>query len=149
MNHYPIFTHLHQRKVLLVGGGLVAERKASALIQAGAQLQVVAEQATAQFAEWFAAQQAEYISTEFSPDLLNGVFLVVAATSDPALNQRIFQAAEAAATFCNCVDQPACCSFIVPALIDRSPIQVAVSSGGHAPVLARLIRQQIEVLLPF
>ncbi|MCO6515260.1 MAG: siroheme synthase, partial [Snodgrassella sp.] len=89
MNHYPIFTHLHQRKVLLVGGGLVAERKASALIQAGAQLQVVAEQATAQFAEWFAAQQAEYIGTEFSPDLLNGVFLVVAATSDPALNQRI------------------------------------------------------------
>lgn len=149
MNHYPIFTHLHQRKVLLVGGGLVAERKASALIQAGAQLQVVAEQATAQFTEWFAAQQAEYIGMEFSPDLLNSVFLVIAATSDPALNRRIFQAAEAAATFCNCVDQPACCSFIVPALIDRSPIQVAVSSGGHAPVLARLIRQQIEVLLPF
>jgi uroporphyrin-III C-methyltransferase / precorrin-2 dehydrogenase / sirohydrochlorin ferrochelatase len=149
MNHYPIFIHLHQRKVLLVGGGQVAERKACALLQAGALLQVVAQQTSIQFKEWFAAQQAVYVGTEFSPDLLDGIFLVIAATSDSALNQRIFQAAEAAAIFCNCVDQPACCSFIVPALIDRSPIQVAVSSGGHAPVLARLIRQQFEVLLPF
>ncbi|PIT40314.1 siroheme synthase CysG [Snodgrassella alvi] len=149
MNHYPIFTQLHQRKVLLVGGGQVAERKASALLQAGAQLKVVAQQTTSRFQDWFAAQQAEHIATEFSPALLSGVFLVVAATNDPALNRQIFLAAEAAATFCNCVDQPACCSFIVPALIDRSPIQVAISSGGHAPVLARLIRQQIETLLPF
>lgn len=149
MNHYPIFTQLHQRKVLLVGGGHVAERKAGALLEAGAHLLVVAQQTTARFKEWFDRQQAEHISTEFSPDLLNGIFLVIAATSDHALNRRIFQAAEAAATFCNCVDQPDCCSFIVPALIDRNPIQVAVSSGGHAPVLARLIRQQIELLLPF
>ena len=148
MKHYPLFADLHQRPVLLVGGGHVAERKAEMLLQAGARLRVVAPALSPQLAAWQQAQKLEHIGSHFDAAQLAGVFLVVAATDSPTQNHTVFAAAEAAAKLCNCVDDVAHCSFIVPAVVDRSPLQIAISSGGAAPVLARQWRQQIEALLP-
>ena len=144
MKHYPLFADLHQRPVLLVGGGHVAERKAEMLLQAGARLRVVAPALSPQLAAWQQAQKLEHIGSHFDAAQLAGVFLVVAATDSPTQNHTVFAAAEAAAKLCNCVDDVAHCSFIVPAVVDRSPLQIAISSGGAAPVLARQWRQQIE-----
>lgn len=148
MNHYPIYTDLKGRPVLLAGAGHVAERKAESLLAAGARVRVVAETLNEHFRKWHASGVIEWLGTAFHESLLQGVFLVVAATDDHALNRRIFEAAEASGKFCNTVDQLDLCSFIVPAVIDRSPIQIAVSSGGSAPVLARKWRRQIETLIP-
>ncbi len=148
MKHYPLFADLRQRPVLLVGGGHVAERKAASLRAAGAQLRLVAEHLTDTLQQWRAEGHLVHLGSHFVAGQLDGVFLVVAATDDPVLNRAVFSAAEAAGKLCNSVDDLAHCSFTVPAVIDRSPLQIAVSSGGAAPVLARLWRQKIEALLP-
>ncbi|QEY24773.1 siroheme synthase CysG [Neisseria animalis] len=148
MSHYPMFANLRGRAVLLVGAGQVAERKAAALLQVGAVLRVVAETLNPQFQSWSDSGRIEWLGGVFREDCLNGVFLAVAATDDRDLNQRVFQSAEARGTFCNVVDTTDLCSFIVPAVVDRSPVQIAVSSGGTSPVLARKWRQIIEMLVP-
>ena len=146
--HFPLFADLRDRPVLLVGAGHVAARKAEDLLRAGAQLRVVARELSPVFQDWLAAGRIAHLGAEFSAAQLDGVFLVVAATNDSELNARVFAAAEAAGKFCNVVDTPHCCSYIVPAVIDRAPLQIAISSAGTAPVLARHWRQQIELLLP-
>ncbi|OSI34002.1 siroheme synthase CysG [Neisseria dumasiana] len=148
MSHYPIFADLNRRPVLLVGAGHVAERKAESLMQAGAQVQVVAETLSVQFETWCEQKRIVWLGKSFQTAFIDGVFLVVAATDDAELNRRVFEAAEARGTLCNTVDTLDLCSFIVPAVIDRSPIKIAVSSGGTAPVLARYWRQAIETLVP-
>ena len=148
MSHYPIFADLNRRAVLLAGAGQVAERKAESLLHAGAALRVVAAELNPRFQGWLQQGRIEWLGPDFQTAFLNDVFLVVAATDDEALNRRIFQAAEKQGKLCNTVDNQALCSFIVPAVIDRSPIQIAVSSGGASPVLARLWRQKIEALIP-
>ena len=146
--HFPLFADLNNRPVLLVGAGHVAARKAEDLLRAGARLRVVARELSPVFQDWLAAGRITYLGAAFAPAQTDGVFLVVAATSDSELNARVFAAAEAAGKLCNVVDTPHCCSYIVPAVIDRAPLQVAISSAGTAPVLARHWRQQIELLLP-
>ncbi|MCP1661228.1 siroheme synthase CysG [Neisseria perflava] len=148
MNHYPIFADLRDRPVLLAGAGKVAERKAESLLQAGAQVRVVAETLSPVFQTWLDEGKINWLGSEFHDDYLNDVFLAIAATDNHAFNSRVFQAAEARGKFCNTVDTADLCSFIVPAVIDRSPIKVAISSGGTSPVLARKWRQIIETLLP-
>ncbi|STZ75720.1 siroheme synthase CysG [Bergeriella denitrificans] len=148
MSHYPMFADLGGRAVLLAGAGQVAERKAESLMRAGAAVRVVADALSPQFQSWLAEGRITWLGGAFQEDFLNEVFLAVAATDDEALNRRIFQAAEARGKFCNVVDTADLCSYIVPAVIDRSPIKIAVSSGGTAPVLARKWRQIIEMLVP-
>ena len=145
---FALFANLQNRPVLLVGAGTVAERKALALLKAGACIRVVAQELSEQFLSWQEEGQIEYLGAEFESQQLSSVYLVVAATDDEALNQQIYQAAEAQSTFCNVVDSPAHCSYITPAVIDRHPLQIAISSGGTAPVLARLWRERIESQLP-
>ncbi|MDO5640216.1 MAG: siroheme synthase CysG [Neisseria sp.] len=148
MNHYPIYTDLNRRAVLLAGAGHVAERKAESLLKAGAKVRVVADALNPQFQAWRQTGEIEWLGADFQTAFLDDVFLVVAATDDHALNRQIFEVAEARGKFCNTVDTLDLCSFTVPAVIDRSPLQIAVSSGGTAPVLARKWRRQIETLLP-
>lgn len=145
---FALFANLHDRPVLLVGAGTVAERKALALLKAGARIKLVAQTLSAQFEFWQAEGKIEYVGEEFYPEQLQAVFLVVAATDDDALNQRVYMAAEAYSKLCNVVDSPAHCSYITPAVVDRHPLQIAISSGGTAPVLARLWRERIESQLP-
>lgn len=148
MDYYPLFARLNQRPVLVVGAGQVAERKVNSLLQCGALVRIVSPSLTPLLQQWLSEQRIEHIATEFEAAQVEQVFLVIAATNDAALNQQVFQAAEAAHRLCNVVDDLAHCNTIIPAVIDRGTVQVAISSGGNAPVLARIWRQKMETLLP-
>ena len=148
MDHLPIFCQLRDRQCLLVGGGDVAERKARLLMDAGARLTVNALTFVPQFTVWAEEGMLTLVEGEFSETLLDACWLAIAATDDEAVNQRVSDAAEQRRIFCNVVDAPKQASFIMPSIIDRSPLMVAVSSGGTSPVLARLLREKLESLLP-
>ncbi|MER0500550.1 siroheme synthase CysG [Aeromonas hydrophila] len=148
MDYLPIFCRLDNKPVLLVGGGEVAERKARLLLDAGAQLTVVAPELDPELAELAANGSIEWLAGEFAPQQLTGKWLVVAATDRREVNALVYQSANLARIFANVVDDPKRSSFIMPSIIDRSPLMVAISSGGKAPVLARLLREKLEALLP-
>ncbi|MEO9333173.1 siroheme synthase CysG [Ectopseudomonas guguanensis] len=146
MQFLPLFHKLQGRPVLVIGGGEVALRKARLLSDAGARLRVVAPEIRSELQELAGAEGIAlrgYASCD-----LQGVALVIAATDDEPLNARISAEAQAQGIPVNVVDAPALCSVIFPAIVDRSPLIVAVSSGGDAPVLARLIRAKIETWIP-
>ena len=148
MDHLPIFCQLRGRACLLVGGGDVAERKARLLLEAGALVTVNALEFTPQFQAWAQQGMLTLEQGPFSPSLLDISWLAIAATDDDAVNQQVSDAAESRRIFCNVVDAPKQASFIMPSIIDRSPLMVAVSSGGTSPVLARLLREKLEAILP-
>lgn len=148
MDYLPIFCRLDNKPVLLVGGGEVAERKARLLLDAGAQLTVVAPELDPELAELAANGSIEWLAGEFASQQLAGKWLVVAATDRREVNALVYQSANMARIFANVVDDPKRSSFIMPSIIDRSPLMVAISSGGKAPVLARLLREKLEALLP-
>lgn len=148
MDYLPIFCRLDNKPVLLVGGGEVAERKARLLLDAGAQLTVVAPELDPELAELADNGSIEWLAGEFAPAQLTGKWLVVAATDRREVNALVYQSANQARIFANVVDDPTRSSFIMPSIIDRSPLMVAISSGGKAPVLARLLREKLEALLP-
>ncbi|WP_428944859.1 siroheme synthase CysG [Pantoea sp. FN060301] len=148
MDYLPLFCQLRGRACLLVGGGEVAERKARLLMKAGADLRVCAPHFSSPFYEWQQAGQLTLLESTFSPDMLDECWLAIAATDSHKVNQQVQASAEERRIFCNVVDAPEAASVIMPAIIDRSPLMVAVSSGGCAPVMARLLREKIEALLP-
>ncbi|MGL5661186.1 MAG: siroheme synthase CysG [Aeromonas sp.] len=148
MDYLPIFCQLDHKPVLLVGGGDVAERKARLLLDARAHLTVVAPTLGPELAQLAATGSITWLACEFAPQHLNGKWLVVAATNRREVNALVYQSANQAGIFANVVDDPKRSSFIMPSIIDRSPLMVAISSGGKAPVLARLLREKLETLLP-
>lgn len=148
MDYYPLFAQLQGRACLLVGGGEVATRKGEALLKAGAILHIVAPEISTALQEAVSAGQAHWIAPAFDLVQLNDVWLVIAATDDAEVNDEVYQAATKRRLFVNVVDDQPRCSFIVPSLVDRGPLQIAMSTGGRAPVLARLIRQKLETLIP-
>ncbi|MFV0284735.1 MAG: siroheme synthase CysG [Castellaniella sp.] len=147
MNHFPLFADLKGRPVVVVGAGPVAERKITLLRAADARVTVSARAAHPRV---LARAQAGDISLHlgaFDPALLDEAWLVIAATSDRTQNQCVADAATARHLFCNVVDDPELSSAQVPAIVDRSPLTIAISSGGAAPVIARRLRERIESLL--
>ncbi|MDC9733853.1 MULTISPECIES: siroheme synthase CysG [Proteus] len=148
MDYFPIFCQLNNKPCLLVGGGEVAERKARLLMDAGAVISVVAPTFTPQFMQWQNEQRLQCFTAEFSVADLADKWLVIAATDNEQVNQLVYQQATEQRIFCNVVDSPKQASFIMPSVIDRSPIMVAISSGGKAPVLARILREKMEQWLP-
>jgi len=148
MEYLPLFANITDRPVLLVGGGEVALRKARLLLEAGARLTVVAPEFHAELLALAQSEQLTAITGCFAPEHLASQRLVIAATDDEVVNRQVAKAAEEAQIWVNVVDDPAHSSFIFPSIIDRSPIVVAISSGGAAPVLARLLRERLEALLP-
>lgn len=148
MDYFPIFCQLQHKACLLVGGGEVAERKARLLLDAGAVITVNACEFTLQFHHWAEQGLLTLVCGEFVPDLLAEKWLVIAATDQVAVNALVYQSANLQRVFCNVVDDPKRTSFIMPSIIDRSPIMIAISSGGKAPVLARLLREKLEAMLP-
>lgn len=147
MNLYPLFANLVGRHVLVVGGGSVGERKVAALRKTGARIHVGAPEITARLAEWVASGDIARHHGEYRPSWLEGVWLVIAATADRELNRKIAADAGQRRLFVNVVDDAELSSFQVPAVVDRHPLVIAISSGGAAPVLARLVRERIESLL--
>lgn len=149
MDYLPIFMNLRAQRCLVVGGGAVAARKAALLYQAGARLRVIAPRLSSAMRELLReASSAELLRTPFNPQHLQDCRLAVAATNQPEVNQRVHACAVARGIPVNVVDQPDLCSFIFPAIVDRTPLIIAVSSGGAAPVLTRLLRARLESSIP-
>ncbi len=144
MNLYPVFADLSGRRVLVVGGGDVAERKIGMLLRAGAVVDVVATRLSAALTARRQRGELTHRALQFTPQQLDEVWLAIAATDDVALNQRVAAAATLRQTLVNVVDDAALSTFQVPAIVDRSPLLIAVSSGGSAPMLARLVRERLE-----
>ena len=144
MKLYPLFADLRGRAVLVVGGGVVAERKVAALLEAHAAVKVAAPVLSSVLTEWADAGRIAVHRGGFVDTLMDEVWLVIAATSDKALNARVAALGEARRVFVNVVDDAALSHFHVPAVIDRSPVTVAISSAGEAPMLARLLRERLE-----
>jgi uroporphyrin-III C-methyltransferase/precorrin-2 dehydrogenase/sirohydrochlorin ferrochelatase len=145
MEFLPIFLRLEGRLAVLVGGGEIAARKIELLRRAGARIRVVAPVLAPQLAT---LDGIEHRARRFHPDDLDGAELVIAATDDRAVNAAVAAAARARHLPVNVVDDPALCSFIMPAIVDRGRVVAAISTGGASPVLARLLRGRLELALP-
>ena len=145
MDFLPIFMNVKGRPCLVVGGGEVAHRKASVLLDAGASVKAIAPEFSDAFADM---SGIECITDRFQPGHLDGAVLVIAATDDSAVNQDVSREARARNIPVNVVDNPDLCTFIMPSILDRSPLMVAFSSGGASPVLARMLRGKLETMIP-
>lgn len=148
MDYLPLFHKLQGRVVLLVGGGEMALRKARLLLETGARLRVVAPWVSDELQSLLAAKQGQCVLREYQAADMQGCCLVLATTDQPAVNLTIAEHAQALGIPVYAVGAPELSSIIFPAIVDRSPLIVAVSSAGHAPVLARLARAKIETWLP-
>lgn len=149
MDYLPIFLDIKHQPCLLVGGGEVAARKATLLLEAGAKLMVVAPELSSTIAKYLQTKNVQYCQRVFQDtDIEPGIRLVIAATPDKVVNSRVYKLATAQHIPVNVVDHPEHCSFIMPSVLNRDPVVVAVSTGGASPVLARLIRARLESLIP-
>jgi len=145
MDFLPIFLNIKGKPCLVVGGGEVAHRKASVLLEAGATVTVVAPALADSFAS---LPRIKHVAERFQPKHLDGMTMAIAATDDSSVNQQVSQQAHARNIPVNVADNPDLCTFIMPAILDRSPLMVAFSSGGASPVLARMLRGKLETLIP-
>lgn len=148
MDYLPMFLDVRHRDVLVVGGGTVAARKCNLLLRAGATVTVVAPTLCGTLAKMVTAGRLLYFARPFESGDVQGMVAVVAATGDAAVNRDAAAAAARAHVPVNVVDDPTLSSFIFPAIVDRSPLVIALSSGGTAPVLVRSLRERLESLIP-
>ena len=148
MEFLPVCLKLVGVPVLLVGGGVVAERKARLLSLAGARITVVAPTITADLQVMIAESGGVWQQALYQESDLHGKRLVVAATSDKVVNQQVYGDATRLYIQVNVVDSPELCSFIFPSIVDRNPLLIAISSSGRSPVLARILRRKIEAMVP-
>ncbi|MCU4311881.1 siroheme synthase CysG [Acinetobacter variabilis] len=149
MDIFPISLKLQQQPCLIVGGGHIAYRKAVLLQKAGAVISVVAPEIEASLLEIVQATAGQYVQTPFNSEIpLRSYRLVIAATNDARVNRQVFEDCEAENVLVNSVDDPPHCRFMVPAIIDRSPLIISVASNGTSPVLSRQIRTQLEATIP-
>ena len=144
---FPLFADLRDRTVLVVGGGAVAERKVEALLHAGALPLVASPDLSEKLQAWHQAGRIRWQVGGFHEALLEEAWLVIAATDDHAVNRKVYEAATARRLLANVVDEAELCSFHSPAVVQRGLLQIAISSGGGAPMLARHVRRQLETLL--
>jgi precorrin-2 dehydrogenase/sirohydrochlorin ferrochelatase len=144
MSLFPIFLKLEGRRCLVVGAGNIAESKIRSLIEAGAVVRVVALEARNSIVELADAGVITWEQRSFEAKDLDGMFLVIAATSVTSLNQTIFEDAQARGVLCNAVDDPDRCDFYYGAVVRRGDLQIAISTAGHSPALAQRLRQQLE-----
>ncbi len=148
MDYLPLFADIRNQPCLVVGGGSVARRKVDLLLRADATVTVNAPELDPELQELAERGELTWVAETFNQDLLKQQLLVIAATNDAKLNSEIAAQCKQQQTLCNVVDDREASGFIMPAIVDRSPIQIAISSGGASPVLATRIRQQLEVGLP-
>ena len=148
MDYFPVFFDLKAQRVLIVGGGEVALRKVTLLERTGADMTLVAPQIHPDLLARAAAGKLKLANREFMPDDLQNARLVIVATSHRAVNRWIAKLSDARGIPVNVVDDREASRFIVPAIIDRDPVLVAISTGGTSPVLARRLRERLEAIVP-
>ena len=150
MDHYPIFLKLHGRNCLVIGGNETAARKAEDLLDSGATVTLVAPALGTECEELLQRHpdRAHHRADGYRPGLERGAALVLSTTGDDAIDAWVYRRCTEQGIPVNAVDRPEYCSYITPAVVDRSPLQVAITSGGAAPILARQVRSQMETLLP-
>jgi uroporphyrin-III C-methyltransferase/precorrin-2 dehydrogenase/sirohydrochlorin ferrochelatase len=141
---FPLFADLRGRAVLVVGGGAVAARKVQALLGTGARIVVGAPVLSPPLQALAADGRIEHRPGEFAPDWLDAAWLAIAATDDPAVNRAVAEAGDAQRVWVNVVDDVELARVQLPARVERGPLQIAISSGGGAPMLARLVREELE-----
>lgn len=144
MKFYPVYLQLKGRTVLLVGAGTIALQKLSGLLDCGATVRIVSTEAIAEIQSYVAQGKATWEKRGYASSDLDGVSLVIAATDDKEVQQRVAAEARAKGLWVNVVDVPPLCDFIAPAIMGRGDIQVAVSTGGSAPALAKFLRKKLE-----
>ena len=144
MSLFPMFLKLEGRQCLVVGAGAIAQEKMPSLLEAGAKVKIVAPQVAEPIAELARSGKVSLEQREFVESDLDGVFLVIAATSLSYLNRQVFEAARARRILCNAVDDPDNCDFYYGSVVRRGDLQIAISTAGHSPALAQRLRKQLE-----
>lgn len=148
MNYFPIFLTANKINAMVIGGGDVAARKIELLLKTTTNITIMSEQVNPSVERLINSHQLDWLTHNYRQGSLEAFNLVIAATDDTSVNLAVSQEAEQLKILINVVDQPELCSYITPAIIDRSPILIAMSSSGSAPILLRMLREQIEKTLP-
>lgn len=146
MQYYPIFLDIKNRPCLVVGGGAVGLRKARMLLKCGAKVTVIAPEAERKLQDLAAAGTIEWQKKPYQSADLAGIFMVIGATDDEPLNLQIKQDADRAGILCNIADRPEACHFILPAVVERGALVIAISTSGKSPAFAKRIRKDLETL---
>jgi len=144
MSLYPIFLKLEGHKVLIVGGGLIAEQKIEAVLRSATDVTVVSPQITPRIRLWAHQGRIKHIGLNFRPGMTRGCFLVIAATDSEETNHAVYQEARESGALANAVDDPGYCDFYAPAVVSRGDFQIAVSTGGNSPALSQYVRKKLE-----
>jgi len=145
-DYYPVYLSLRCRKCLVVGGGNVAERKVKSLLECGANVWVVSPLLTQGLTKLLEEKQIHCLHREYIPEDLDGCFLVISATNNPDINRKVADDCFTRNIPVNVVDEPEKCNFIVPSVMRRGSLAIAISTGGKSPLLARKIRERLEGL---
>ena len=146
ISYYPAFLRLEGKKCVVIGGGKVAERKILSLLEANAIVVLVSPDATLFLAKLAEEGKITWIKDIFKPDYLEGAWLVFACTNQREVQREVFQACEERKIFCNVVDQPDVSSFIVPSVVKRGALTLAISTSGASPAVSRRLRERLERL---
>jgi precorrin-2 dehydrogenase/sirohydrochlorin ferrochelatase len=141
---FPVFLKLHDRRVLIVGGGRVAEEKLEAVLRSATDVTVIAPRITPRIAGWARESRVHYIAEEYLEGAVRDFFLVITCTDLDAVNRKIYEECRKAGILCNSVDDPTNCDFYAAAVVRRGELQIAVSTGGNSPALAQRIRRKLE-----
>ena len=144
MGYYPILVDLTGKRAVVVGGGGVGERKIETLLTHGAKVCVVSMELTPNLKRYMEGGVITYLGSEFRKEQLDGAFIVIAATDDPSLNYAVSASAQEKGILVNVVDQPRDCTFIVPSILKRGDLIIAVSTSGKSPAMAKKIREDLE-----
>ena len=144
MTLYPVFLKLETRKVLIVGGGTVAEQKIEAVLRSARDVTVIAPTVTKAIRLWAEEGRLRHIAAGYRPGMAQDYFLVIAATSSQTVNRAVYKEAKESGALANAVDDPDYCSFYSPAVVARGDFQIAISTGGASPALAQQVRCELE-----
>jgi precorrin-2 dehydrogenase/sirohydrochlorin ferrochelatase len=144
MSLYPIFLKLEGHKVLIVGGGSVAEQKIEAVLRSATDVTVIAPQVTDRIRSWAGEGRVKHLAAEYRAGMAQGYFLVIAGTDSERVNRAVYEEARQYGALANAVDDPDYCNFYAPAVVSRGDFQIAISTGGASPALAQHVRQELE-----
>jgi len=144
LRYYPLYLNIVNKRCTVVGGGEVAARKVERLLRCGARVTVIGRELSPALDALKKNGRVEHIESDYRKEHLEGAFLVIGATDNPEVNERIYWDSREKGVLVNIVDDPGLCDFILPSLMERGDLSIAVSTGGKSPALARKIRQELE-----